>query len=132
MSKQDNDESALDVSAGSACLDCGLPGRHVRVRNFVDKDADVWECGNPRCVNFHRLWHTPRPKTEIGALRCALLELCDAEKASRDNFDSNAIERIEQAMRRAERVLFPERFPPNVGDQPRAGSAATPEEKNTL
>lgn len=109
----------LDVPAGSACLDCGLPGRHVRVRNFVDEDADVWECENPRCVNFNRLWHTPRPKTEIGALRCALLELVAAEKASRDNFDSNAIERIEQAMKRAERVLFPERFPPNTPDHPR-------------
>ena len=110
----DGRPSGLALADGSACLDCGLPGRHVRVRNFVDEDADVWECENPRCVSFHRLWHTPRPKTEIGALRCALIELVAAEKASRDNFDSNSIERIEQAMQRAERVLFPERFSQNT------------------
>lgn len=101
------------TGSASACPHCGRPGLHVRVRNFDTEDADVWECDNPRCLNFHRLWHTPRKQTELGEMRCALLALVEAEKASRDNFDSNSIERIEHAMQRAERVLFPERFAQN-------------------
>lgn len=113
--QKDGLDPALREATGSAsaCPHCGRPGFHVRVRNFDTEDADVWECDNPRCLNFHRLWHTPRKQTELGEMRCALLALVEAEKASRDNFDSNSIERIEQAMQRAERVLFPERFQQN-------------------
>lgn len=102
----------LGLVPGSAdfCSECGIQGRHVRVRNFDTEDADVWECDNPRCKNFGFLWHTPREKDELGKMRCALIALVEAEKASRDNFDGKSIERIEQAMQRAERVLFPERW----------------------
>lgn len=121
MSTKGQTLTALDETAGSAapCPKCGRPGIFVRVRNFDTEDAAVWECDNPRCLNFHLLWHTPRKKSELGEMRCALLALVEAEKASRDNFDSNSIERIEQAMQRAERVLFPERFSPNTRDDRR-------------
>ena len=95
------------------CPKCNGVGYHVRVRNFDTEDADVWECQSPLCTAFGLLWHTPRPKDALGEMRCALLALVEAEKASRDNFDSNAIERIERAMQRADRVLFPERYPQN-------------------
>lgn len=115
------DPSGLAVATGSAapCPKCGRPGIFVRVRNFDTEDAAVWECDNPRCPNFHRLWHTPRKKSELGEMRCALLALVEAGRASRDNFDSNSIERIEQAMQHAERVLFPERFSQNIRHDPR-------------
>lgn len=104
------------VSPGSAarCPKCNGVGYHVRVRNFDTEDADVWECQSPLCTAYGLLWHTPRPKDALGEMRCALLALVEAEKASRDNFDSNAIERIERAMQRADRVLFPERYSPNT------------------
>lgn len=119
-------------ATGSAlrCPKCNGVGYHVRIRNFDTEDADVWECQSPLCVNFGLLWHTPREKDECGKLRCALLALVEAEKASRDNFDGNAIERIERAMQRADRVLFPERYPQNVKDQPRG--AKTTDESSSL
>ena len=109
------------VASGSPprCRFCKHPAHHVRVRNFDTEDADVWMCGNPLCVGFDRVWHTPRPKSEAGELRCALIELVEAEKSSRDNFDSDSIGRIERALLRADRALFPERYTANVKDQPR-------------
>lgn len=111
-------EANCAEATGSAarCPKCNGVGYHVRVRYFDTEDADVWECQSPLCTAYGLLWHTPRPKDALGEMRCALLALVEAEKASRDRFGCHAIER---AMQRADRVLFPERYSPNGADQPR-------------
>lgn len=53
---------------------------------------------------FGRLRRISLTQVEV---RSALVALVEAEKASRDNFDGKSIERIEQAMQRAERALSP-------------------------
>lgn len=112
---------ALALAPGSAarCPKCNGVGYHVRVRHFDTEDADVWECQSPLCTSFGLYWHTPREKDECGKLRCALLALVKAEEGSRDKFTATEIDALERALDRANRVLFPERYLPNIRHEPR-------------